>query len=266
MVRIASDNPSPSHVRSEPLRRPRFSIASILAIIGIVGIALAAFRDPSYLWASVTFSTAFAALVLAIINVLYSRGARRAYWAGFALCGWAYFAICSVPGLRVALPAARHRGDLRRPVSPRCSPATTARARDGTRPGPDHAPDLGSTWRCGRPGRDGTRRLPPRAAGRPGASRTAPMASATRSAPSPWSAPKPFVRSAIRWRRSWWGCWAASTPEAATRRGRRRTANRSHGERPSLDAGSEPAASRGSFAPACYPGPRIGQQFRNEVS
>ena len=85
------------------MRRPRFSIASILAIIGIVGIALAVFRDPSYLWASVTFSTTFAALVLAIINVLYSRGARRAYWAGFARCGWAYFAICSVPGLRESL-------------------------------------------------------------------------------------------------------------------------------------------------------------------
>jgi hypothetical protein len=103
MVRIAGVNPSPSLARSEPMRRPRFSIASILAIIGIVGIALAAFRDPSYLWANATFSTAYAALVLAIINVLYSRGARRAYCAGFARCGWAFFAICSVPGLRESL-------------------------------------------------------------------------------------------------------------------------------------------------------------------
>jgi hypothetical protein len=85
------------------MRRPRLSIGSALTIIGILGVALAAFRDPSYLWANVTFSTAFAALVLAIVNVLYSRGARRAYWAGFALCGWAYFAICSVPGLRESL-------------------------------------------------------------------------------------------------------------------------------------------------------------------
>jgi hypothetical protein len=85
------------------MRRPRSSIGSALRIIGILGVALAAFRDPSYLWANITFSTAFAALVLAIVNVLYSRGARRAYWTGFALCGWAYFAICSVPGLRESL-------------------------------------------------------------------------------------------------------------------------------------------------------------------
>ena len=85
------------------MRRPRFSIGSALTLIGILGVTPAAFRDPSYLWANVTFSTAFAVLVLAIINVLYSRGARRAYWAGFALCGWAYFAMCSVPGLRESL-------------------------------------------------------------------------------------------------------------------------------------------------------------------
>jgi hypothetical protein len=85
------------------MRKPRYSIASGLAIIGILGVALAAFRDPSYLWANVTFSAALAALVLAIINAVYSRGARRAYWLGFALCGWAYFAITSVPGLRQSL-------------------------------------------------------------------------------------------------------------------------------------------------------------------
>jgi hypothetical protein len=85
------------------MRRPRFSIGSVLAIIGILAMALAAFRDPSYLWANVTFTTAMAALVMAIVNVLYSRGPRRAYWVGFALCGWTYFAITAVPGLREAL-------------------------------------------------------------------------------------------------------------------------------------------------------------------
>ena len=85
------------------MRRPRFSIASVLAVISILGVALAAFRDPSYLWANVTFSVAFAALVLAIINAIYGSGASRAYWLGFILCGWTYFAICSVPGLRESI-------------------------------------------------------------------------------------------------------------------------------------------------------------------
>jgi hypothetical protein len=87
------------------MRRHRFSfsIASGLAITGIVGVALAALRDPSYLWANVTFSITLTVLVLAVINALYGRGARRAHWLGFALCGWSYFMICSVPGLRDSL-------------------------------------------------------------------------------------------------------------------------------------------------------------------
>jgi len=80
--------------------RPHFSIASLLVVIGVLGIALAAFRNPSYLWANVTFSVAFAAIVLAIINTIYGRGANRAYWLGFALCGGTYFATCTAPGLR----------------------------------------------------------------------------------------------------------------------------------------------------------------------
>jgi hypothetical protein len=83
--------------------RPHFSIASLLVVIGVFGIALAALRNPSYLWANVTFSVALAAIVLAIINTIYGRGANRAYWLGFVLCGGTYFAICTTPGLRDAL-------------------------------------------------------------------------------------------------------------------------------------------------------------------
>jgi hypothetical protein len=81
------------------MQRPRFSIASLLVVIGILGVALAALRNPSYLWANVTFSLAFASLVVAIVNAVYGRSARRAYWLGFTVCGGAYFAVCSLPGL-----------------------------------------------------------------------------------------------------------------------------------------------------------------------
>jgi hypothetical protein len=82
------------------MRPPRFSIASLLAVIGILGVALAALRTPSNFWANVTFSVALATLVIAVINAIYGSGARRAYWLGFAICGGTYFAVCSVPGLR----------------------------------------------------------------------------------------------------------------------------------------------------------------------
>jgi hypothetical protein len=81
------------------MRLPRFSIASILAVIAIFAVALAALRNPSYLWASVTFSLALGALVVAIVNVSYGRAHSRAYWLGFSLFGGIYFAICSLPGL-----------------------------------------------------------------------------------------------------------------------------------------------------------------------
>ena len=51
--------------RSNTMRLPRFSIASILAVIAIFAVALAALRSPSYLWANVTFSLALCALVVA---------------------------------------------------------------------------------------------------------------------------------------------------------------------------------------------------------
>ena len=82
------------------MRRPHFTIASLLAVIGVLGIALAALRNPSYLWANVTFSLALAALVLATINAVYGRGARRAYWLGFTLCGGTEPSDLLVPGLR----------------------------------------------------------------------------------------------------------------------------------------------------------------------
>jgi hypothetical protein len=81
------------------MRLPRFSIASILAVIAIFAVALAVLRSPSYLWANVTFSLALGALFVAVINVVYVRGVGRAYWLGFLLCGGVYLAICSVPPL-----------------------------------------------------------------------------------------------------------------------------------------------------------------------
>jgi hypothetical protein len=85
------------------MKLPRFSIASVLVVIAIFAVALAALRSPSYLWANVTSSLAMIALVVAMINVIYAREAVRAYWLGFSLCGGLYFAACSIPGLRDSL-------------------------------------------------------------------------------------------------------------------------------------------------------------------
>jgi hypothetical protein len=82
------------------MRATRVSIGSLLAVIGIFGVALAALRNPSYLWANAAFTTALAAVMAAVVNTVFGRGSRRAYWIGFALFGGIYLSICSMPALR----------------------------------------------------------------------------------------------------------------------------------------------------------------------
>ncbi len=81
------------------MRTPRFSIGTLLAIIAILGVAMAALRSPSYLWAGVTFTLALLAVMAAVVCAVAARGVRRAYWLGFSLFGGTYLAICTVPGL-----------------------------------------------------------------------------------------------------------------------------------------------------------------------
>jgi hypothetical protein len=81
------------------MRIPRFSISTLLVVIAILGVAMAALRSPSYLWANVTFTVALLAVLAAIACAIVGRGARRAYWLGFSLFGGTYLVICSAPGL-----------------------------------------------------------------------------------------------------------------------------------------------------------------------
>ncbi|HEV3164496.1 MAG TPA: hypothetical protein VGZ22_10760 [Isosphaeraceae bacterium] len=78
------------------MRRPRFSIAKLLAAIAFCGVAFAALRYPTFLWARVLVSLSLASLVLALINVIFSQKQNRAFWLGFLISGVAYLAILSV--------------------------------------------------------------------------------------------------------------------------------------------------------------------------
>jgi hypothetical protein len=71
--------------------RPRISIARLLGLIVAFGVALAALRSPSNLWANALVTLTLAALVVAVINVVYSRARVRAFWVGFLIAGAAYF-------------------------------------------------------------------------------------------------------------------------------------------------------------------------------
>ena len=72
------------------MRLQRYSIGSLLMLIAIVAVGLAALRSPSPLWASTTYTVAAVVLIGAVSNAILGKGARRAYWLGFSLFGGAY--------------------------------------------------------------------------------------------------------------------------------------------------------------------------------
>ncbi len=65
-----------------------FSIASLMVVVGFVAVILAAFRESSALWASITFSLTLACLSAA--TVLAICGRARPAWAGMAVFGFVY--------------------------------------------------------------------------------------------------------------------------------------------------------------------------------
>jgi hypothetical protein len=83
--------------------KPRITIAQLAVAVAFCGVAFSALHSPSQLWANALYTTVFVALVLAAINVLFSRGRSRAFWAGFLIAGGTYFVTYAVPTLRESI-------------------------------------------------------------------------------------------------------------------------------------------------------------------
>lgn len=79
------------------MSRIRFSIAGLMAIVSIVAVGIAALRNASVLWASVTFTLAVVMMLAAVVGVAARRGRGRVVWFGFAVFGWAYLAAAFGP-------------------------------------------------------------------------------------------------------------------------------------------------------------------------
>jgi hypothetical protein len=77
--------------------RMRVSIAGILVWVALLGVGFAALRNPSLLWSNALFSVALGTLTLAVLAAVYRRGRSRAYWVGFATCGWVYLLLALGP-------------------------------------------------------------------------------------------------------------------------------------------------------------------------
>jgi hypothetical protein len=74
----------------KPVRIP---IAAVMALIAVIALELAALRLATEAWVDVTRHLTIATLATATYLARYRRGEEGAWWFGFALSGWAYFAL-----------------------------------------------------------------------------------------------------------------------------------------------------------------------------
>lgn len=70
------------------MRRPRISIAGLLALVVLFALGFAALRYASASWAAATTMTALGVLLASILGAWTGRD--RVFWTGFALFGWGY--------------------------------------------------------------------------------------------------------------------------------------------------------------------------------
>jgi len=75
----------------------RFSIRSLIALIIVLAVGLAALRDANELWAGMLLLVALAAVGFAVMGAAILRGKERYWWAGFAFFGGGYLALAVGP-------------------------------------------------------------------------------------------------------------------------------------------------------------------------
>lgn len=85
------------------MARFRFSIRSLLVLIMFAAVGIAALRQASPFWDSATCTLALGLFITAPLWAIHRSGRRRAFWVGFALCGWAYIVASLVPAVEPRL-------------------------------------------------------------------------------------------------------------------------------------------------------------------
>jgi hypothetical protein len=68
----------------------RFSIRTMMALIVVFAVGLAALRNANELWARAMFLVALDVVGIAVLGAILLRGPQRAWWTGFALFSGGY--------------------------------------------------------------------------------------------------------------------------------------------------------------------------------
>ena len=75
------------------MRHFRLSIAQIMLLVLLIGLAIGALRSPSPLMARTTWTATAALLCWSVVAAILGREHRRAFWAGFAVFGWVHLVV-----------------------------------------------------------------------------------------------------------------------------------------------------------------------------
>ena len=71
------------------MRRFRFSVAGLMAVMIPIALGLAALHEATQVWVNIVFNLVVAALLAATYQAKRQKGVAGAWWAGFASFGWA---------------------------------------------------------------------------------------------------------------------------------------------------------------------------------
>jgi ABC-type transport system involved in multi-copper enzyme maturation permease subunit len=101
------------------MRRFRFHLATLVILVLLLPVGLAALRESNEIWDSSIFSLTLGVLLISILLAIYRTEKRRAFWIGFALFGSAYLALSLVPSIesRLITSKALHYLDSKMPRS-----------------------------------------------------------------------------------------------------------------------------------------------------
>ena len=77
--------------------RMRTTIARLMSGMALFSIGLACLMYASTPWARAALSLTLGILTFAILGAVLRQGQRRAYWTGFAVCGWIYLVLSNGP-------------------------------------------------------------------------------------------------------------------------------------------------------------------------
>jgi hypothetical protein len=89
------------------MRLPRFKIRSLLGVVFLIAIAIAALRAADESWDSGMLGLTLLSLMTAVLLAVHRTDRRRAYWLGFALFGSVYLVATLIPSIGSRLPTTK---------------------------------------------------------------------------------------------------------------------------------------------------------------